>query len=71
MKFDQLIESNTRKVFLEKSQIFEYLENEESFLDKIKKTFFIIFKGVSLKQIKQFLESLTFSNCSSNEMFYS
>ena len=31
MKFDQLIESNTRKVFLEKSQIFEYLENEESF----------------------------------------
>ena len=71
MKFDQLIESNTRKVFIEKSQIFEYLENEESFQDKIKKTFFIIFKGVSLKQIKQFLESLTFSNCSSNEMFYS
>ena len=33
-------------------QKFKYLENEKSFKDK-KKTFFVIFKGVSLKQIKQ------------------
>ena len=36
----------------------KYLENERSFEDEIKKkTFFIVFKGLSLKQIKQiFLE---------------
>ena len=30
-----------------KSQKIEYLENKESFLDEIKKTFFTVFKGLS------------------------
>ena len=30
-----------------KLQKFEYLENEKSFLDEIKKTFFIVFEGLS------------------------
>ena len=29
-----------------KIQKLEYLENEKSFLDEIKKTFFIVFKGL-------------------------
>ena len=36
-----------------KLQEFEYLENEKRFLDEIKKTFFIVFKGLSFsKKIK-------------------
>ena len=35
------------------TQKFKYLENEGSFKDEIK-SIFIIFKGLSLKQIKQF-----------------
>ena len=30
-----------------KIQKFEYLANEKSFLDEIKKTFFIVFEGLS------------------------
>ena len=30
----------------------KYLENEKSFQDEIKSIFFMIFKGLSLKQIK-------------------
>ena len=34
-------------------KLVEYLENEKSFLKMKQKTFFITFKGLSLKQIKQ------------------
>ena len=32
----------------------KYLENEKSFQDEIKDIFFIIFKGLSMKQIMKF-----------------
>ena len=35
----------------EKIQIFEYLENEKSFLDEIKILFFIVFEGLSFGEI--------------------
>ena len=34
----------------EKIQKFEYLENERSFLDEIKKTLFIVFEGLSFSE---------------------
>ena len=34
-------------------QKFQYLQNKKCFLDKIKKTFLVIFKRFSFKQIKQ------------------
>ena len=37
-------------------QKFKYLKNEKNFQDEIKKTFFIIFKVILMKQIKFFLE---------------
>ena len=33
-----------------KIQKFEYLDNEKSFLDEIKKTFFIVFKGLPFSE---------------------
>ena len=33
-----------------KLQKFEYLENKKSFLDEIKKTFFIVFEGLSFDE---------------------
>ena len=31
-------------------QIFEFLENKNTFLDEIKKTFFIVFQGLSISE---------------------
>ena len=36
-----------------KTQKCEYLENEQSFFDEIKKTFFIVFKGLSFGEKKE------------------
>ena len=38
----------------------KYLENEKSFQDEIKSIFFMIFKGLSLKQIKSKLRRQTY-----------
>ena len=53
-------------------QKFEYLENKKSFLDEIKKTFFIVFEGLSLDEKNKNLISFNnwlLSSCESLEIF--